>query len=861
MAKTSSDDTPVMRQFKTAKAQCPDALLFFRMGDFYELFFDDAVTAARALDLTLTSRNKGAMDSIPMAGVPHHAAAAYVQRLLEQGFRVAICEQMADPATVKGIVPRSIVRVATPGIPFDDTSLDPKENIFLAGVTGTSPYGLAALDLTTAEAFAVECADEHALLSELVRFSPREILLAPECVGVATLAQRVLPRAFVREEQGGDSAPVEGVTKAALGTLRGTAQVEGAEVLTSKLALQAIERVLRLVALSEPLAAPRRFRLAGQHEALLLDEAAQRHLELVRTFDGDKRGALLHTLDETCTASGARLLRRWLLRPLANVAQIRRRHDQVEAFVSHPRMRQECRERLSEVADLERLCVRLETDRIGPKDLRLLLRTLDALPALVTCLGSVKEESLEVLIPEPAHTAATLLRRALADDPPLRATEAGIFRGGFDAELDAARALLSGGQEHLAALETRLKDETGAPTLKIRYTRVFGWYVEVSRAQATRVPSAWRRKQTVATGERFTTPELDALAEKIGRAEGTALAREGELYRELLTELRTHLALFRQNAACVAALDVTQSFAEVAHRADYCRPEVDASLELIIEDGRHPVVERMAGFGKFVPNDCTLVAGGACLWLVTGPNMAGKSTFMRQNALIVLLAHVGSFVPAKRARIGLVDRILTRVGASDSLARGESTFMVEMRETAAVLEMATQRSLVVLDEIGRGTSTYDGLAIASAVTEHLATRVLCRALFATHYHELTELAKAHPSIVNVSVSAREHEGSLVFVHSVEHGAASRSYGVACARLAGLPTSVLLRAEHVLAQLEEAPIARSPRAEAQMTLEFPAETPLRDALAQVKLDRLTPLEALNLLSLWQKEFVLSSRKST
>jgi DNA mismatch repair protein MutS len=872
--------TPVMRQFFAAKGAHPDALLFFRMGDFYELFYDDAVVAARALDLTLTSRNKGADDEIPMAGVPHHAASAYIQRLLEQGFKVAICEQMADPATVKGIVPREVVRVVTPGIVYDDAGLAARENHYLVAVEHDGvAWGIAALDASTGELSACEAASAEGAIAELVRLDPREVLVGPEAVGLAVALRAALTRGVVREERESpiDAAEAEALLTAVLGA--DEARTSSASVVGRR----AAARCLAMARACEP---GRTLPIAqlvtyAISDTLLLDEATQRHLELARGVDGDARGSLLAQIDETKTAPGARLLRRRLLAPLARVPEIRRRLDGVELFVTQPGLRAEVRAKLAAVADLERLAVKLRVDRAAPRDLVALRRSLAELPALASALAHCPDpsarEALGIAAGAPfldeARDVHDLLARAVADDPPPRASDGNVIRDGFDPSLDESRLLARDGQRMIVELEARLREKAAIPSLKLRYTRVFGWYIEVTRAHVEKAPREWRRKQTIANGERFTCEELDVLADKIAHAEERCGTREAELYAGLVRELAKSDARLHVIAQTLAQWDVASALAEVAHSADFVRPEVDDSLALTVEDGRHPVVERLAAAGRFVPNDVVLDAAprtsdpaesAARLWLVTGPNMAGKSTFMRQVALTVILAQMGSFVPARRARIGVVDRVLTRVGASDNLAKGESTFMVEMKETAHVLRGATRRSLVVLDEIGRGTSTYDGLAIAWAVAEHLHDVAHCRALFATHYHELTELAATHPGCENWSVSAREHQGDVVFLHKLQRGAASRSYGVACARLAGIPEPVLARARAILGDLEKGAAlpggaqaslrGRSRAGRPQLDLfagpasrEPEPEHGALQILRNLDIDRLTPLEALTLLS--------------
>jgi len=626
-------------------------------------------------------------------------------------------------------------------------------------------------------------------------------------------------------------------------------------------------------------------------DTLVLDDAAQRHLELVRTMDGESgrgAGSLLTQIDLTRTAPGARLLRRRLLAPRTDVTEIRRRLDGVELFVTQPGLRAEIRARLDKVSDLERLAVKVAVDRIGPRELLALRTSLGEVPGIDDALKACRDPGVAEALGgvsattdrkkgqsflDRAEDLHALLQSAIVDEPPLRASDGGVFRDGYDAELDEARTLTRDGQRLIVELEGRLREGSQIPSLKLRYTRVFGWYIEVTRTHLAKAPSIWKRKQTIATGERFTCDELDTLADKLAHAEDRLASREAELFTELVKRFGVHSERLREIAARLGMLDVSSALAELAHRDDYTRPEVDDSFELVLEDARHPVVERLAAAGRFVPNDILLDAAPvpaedrSRLWIVTGPNMAGKSTFMRQIALAVVMAQTGSFVPARRAKIGVVDRVLTRVGASDNLARGESTFMVEMKETANILKRATRRSLVVLDEIGRGTSTYDGLSIAWAVAEHLHDVVGCRALFATHYHELTDLTASCTSAANHSVSAREHAGNIVFFHKVQQGAASQSYGVACARLAGLPEPVLARAKAILGSLERG--AASPagvgkpargRKAPQLGLfgMVPGEagsgpaaalapSPALEMLRALDLDRMTPLEALTTLA--------------
>ncbi|MGK3964140.1 DNA mismatch repair protein MutS [Sorangium sp. So ce1667] len=868
--------TPVMRQYEEAKALHPDAILFFRMGDFYEMFNDDAVLVARALNLTLTSRNKGEADEVPMAGVPHHAAHGYIARLLALGHKVSICEQCGDPSKIKGLVPRQVVRVVTPGLVTDSEQLDARANHYLAAVDGGGaprgddgaaggPYGLSLLDLSTGELSATSIPDAATLLAELARADPREALIARDLPDIRAAATSLACRAALRDDDDLDSAQIASILDdAALEPISAAALEEH-----SLPAVRAAARALRFARRCSPGARIPVRRIAPHDTSgtLRIDETAQSHLELARAADGGRRGTLLDVIDCTVTPGGARLLRRRLLTPLADVAAIRRRLDEVELFVSHPRARGELREALGGVGDLERLSVRALLGEATPRDLGCLRDGLTAAPAAIAAIRSIPDLS-EPLIAEAAALDVVAdvcagLTAALVERPPPNAREGGVFREGYDKELDEARAVEKNATELILALEAKLRSQTGAPSLRVKYTRVFGWYIEVTRAHIAKVPETFRRKQTVATGERYTSDELDELADKIEHAGARALERETALFERLRTAVAKSEGRLRALARKLAAWDVAAALADVAHRNDYVRPHVTSGEALAIRDGRHPVVERFAAAGHFVPNDTRLDLSGERLWLITGPNMAGKSTLMRQVALIVVLAQMGSYVPAREAEIGLVDRILSRVGASDNVARGESTFMVEMRETAEILRDATRRSLVILDEIGRGTSTYDGLAIAWAVAEHLFDAIGCRALFATHYHELTELAARSPGIANYSVAAREHGDDVIFLHKLEAGPASRSYGVAVARLAGVPEGVLARARAILATLESGAAlpggkhaslrGRTRAGAAQLDLFAPAQaavppeqTAVIETLRTVDVDRLAPLDALKLV---------------
>jgi DNA mismatch repair protein MutS len=865
----SARDTPVMRQHAEAKLAYPDALVFFRLGDFYELFGADAVVAAKQLELTLTSRNKGAADEIPMCGVPHHAAHVYIGRLLEAGHQVAICEQMADPAKCKGIVPRQVVRVLTPGLLTDQEQLDAGCNNWLVAFDLTpGETGLASLDISTGELSSVTLPDAALLLGELARLAPRECLfelgesdsLIQELSGTI---RHYLPNTLLRTDPPIDEAETHSLLQTLICDTAPRGEPE-------KRAVARVLRFARQCTMGKDLPIRRLTRITASDQ-MIIDEVAQSHLELIYSLRGDKIGTLFSILDATHTPAGTRLLRRRLVAPLCNASRIRRRLDAVEAFVLNSGVRVVVRESLSDVGDLERLVTRVVIGEATPRDLASLRDGLAAAARVVSHVESVNDasfrEALELSnVPQDTVAEVTeLLSKALTPHPPALVKEGAIFQSDYDEQLSGFDLLRSTGAERITELEGRLRDSTGISTLKVRFTRVFGWYIEVSRAQASKAPTEWRRKQTIATGERFTVPELEDLADRISHAEEQYRERELELFRELLTVIARATSRIQDLSGCLSRWDIAAALAELAHRYDYCRPSVDDSLILEIEDGRHPVVERLAAAGRFVPNDCRLDIASECLWLITGPNMAGKSTFLRQVAIIVLLAQMGSYVPAKRARVGVVDRILSRVGASDNVARGESTFMIEMRETSRILRNATRRSLVILDEIGRGTSTYDGLAIAWAVTEYLDEVIGCRALFATHYHELTRLESSLRHAANFSVTAKEVGEDVVFLYQLVRGAASRSYGVAVAKLAELPEPVISRAKSVLAELEDQTSAIDHLCTGRIASEQskqldlfrnrdPMDRRVLDIAAELKtltIDQLTPIEALSILDRWKK----------
>lgn len=845
----ASKHTPVMQQFFRAKDQCPDAILFFRMGDFYEMFYEDAVLVSELLDLTLTSRNKNTeAEAIPMAGVPHHAATGYIARLLEKGQRVAICEQMADPSQVKGIVPREIVRVITPGLVLESDALDARAHNYLVAVCAHGEaFSLAALELSTSELRACVVANDAVLLAELVRLDPRELLL-PATLNeeLRRLIARLLPRAAMRDHSH-DSKK----TLAVLGDCIGT---EASQVALESLGAKALDASAAALAYAQEATRGASIgikRIANYDPAseLFLDDVAVKNLELVRTLAGERKGSLLHLVDDTCTAIGARTLKRRILSPLTDLAMIRARHDAVETLVCNHTLRAELRDALTNVPDMERLATRASLHVATPRDLGSLRQALQNARAICKRLGKEAKNKLPAALAAIAKAdlvedVLEELETALQDDLPLHARDGQVFRDRIDPRIDELRTLSSSSKDVLLRLEESEKARTGISSLKIRFTRVFGYYIEITNKNLGAVPEEYRRKQTVAGGERYTTTALEELQAKILNADERLSAIEVEMFEELRKRVGAHAHRLHALAARMGELDVHASFAEIAHRHGYSRPIVDDEQRLSLTEARHPVVERFVAAGTFVPNDVTIDAAKACMLMITGPNMSGKSTVMRQTALAVILAQAGSFVPAKTARIGIVDRIFTRVGASDNLGAGQSTFMVEMQETATMLRAATSRSLVLLDEIGRGTSTYDGLSIAWAVAEHLHDQVRCRAMFATHYHELCQLAETHERIANMNVSAREQGDGVVFLHKLVSGGASRSYGIAVAKLAGVPSPVIDRARQILRTLEEGAGPRSATpTRHENALPSSAEGTALAELRAINVDQLTPVEAL------------------
>jgi len=849
----SSEHTPMMKQYLALKAEQPDRLLFYRMGDFYELFMDDAVRAAKLLNLSLTHRGKSNGQPIPMAGVPHHAAEGYLAKLIKMGESVAICEQVGDPATSKGPVERKVVRIVTPGTVTDEALLEERKESLLSAIAKTEQgYGIAALELSEGRFTLTELATEEALFAELERLHPAEILIAD-----AGDEEIRLP-AIVGERSGITRRPTWHFDletgERLLCEQFGTRDLQGFGCEHASIAVAAAGALMQYVRDTQRAALPhiRGLTLEQHSDQLLLDAATRRNLELEHNLAGRHEHTIAGVIDTSTTAMGSRLLRRWLNTPLRQREVLQARHDAV-AEVQQQFLHSQFSQLLHEVGDVERILSRVALRSARPRDLTRLRDSIAVTPGLRELLANLSSARLAELreqINEHPDTLA-LLRKAIIDEPPQLIRDGGVIAEGFDSELDELRGLSQNADQYLVDLEEREKQRTGFSTLKVAYNRVHGYYIELSKTQAENAPVDYQRRQTLKNVERFITPELKEFEDKVLSARERALSREKALYEGLLDTLCESLAELQNTARAIAELDVINTFAERADTLNLCRPELVEAQGIHIQAGRHLVIEQALD-DPFVPND--LVYAEDRMKVITGPNMGGKSTYMRQAALIVLLAHIGSFVPATSATIGPIDRIFTRIGASDNLAAGQSTFMVEMTETANILNNATEDSLVIMDEIGRGTSTYDGLSLAWACAEYLAQQG-SYTLFATHYFELTSLPEQFEAVSNVHLDATEHNGKLVFLHAVKDGPANQSYGLQVAALAGVPKAVITQARHKLEELET--LAAQQQAQPQQFGLFDApakpakdKTPepskLEQALAEINPDEMTPREALDAL---------------
>ncbi|MEO1615289.1 MAG: DNA mismatch repair protein MutS [Planctomycetota bacterium] len=869
--------TPMMKQYHEAKAACGDALLLFRMGDFYELFFDDAKVAAKVLGLTLTSRDKDSANPTAMAGFPHHQLDPYLFKLIQSGYRAAVCEQVEDPKQAKGLVKREITRVVSPGTLTDDGLLDPREANYLAAVvlqpvkrSGDNPppaiAGIAWAELSSGRFYA-GCFPASRIEDELARIGPAEVIFREDDPAfspdtTAPWAWTARPAWSFAEDTSKESL----CKQFAVGSLEGFGfqDEDGA-------ALRAAGAVLTYLQETQPGGLDHFRSIAAHHRSgvLEIDASTRRSLEITRTLrTASRSGSLVDAIDLTCTSAGSRLLADWIAAPLIELQRIEERHDAIEEFVRHSPVRGELRDILKQTFDLSRLLGRVATSRTGPRDLQQIARTLAGLPTLKAKLAEREPKRL-------AHLEAHLhlcphlrseLESALADECPINAAEGNFIRAGYDGELDELRTLAAGGKQWIAEYQQRQMDETGITNLKVGYNKVFGYYLEVTNAHKDKVPADFIRKQTLKNCERYITPELKEYEEKVLAADEKASAREQLLFHQLRGTAHEHLATLQEVASAMAELDVLVSLAELSVQRHWVRPAMTDDSVIRIEGGRHPVLDVTLPQGEFVPNDCVHAPETGMILLITGPNMAGKSTYIRQVALITLLAQAGSFVPADSAMIGIADRIFARVGASDELSRGQSTFMVEMVETARILNTATSRSLVILDEIGRGTSTYDGLSLAWAITEHLHEQIGCRTLFATHYHELTQLEESLPRVANLNVAVKEWNDEVVFLHRIIPGGADKSYGIHVARLAGVPPMVNERAKDVLAQLEvdhrdslDRPTIAPPEGRPdesggsyQLTLFGFSDHPVISKIQELDLNSMTPLDAMQFLQLAQKQ---------
>ena len=858
MAKPDKELTPMQRQYNEIKAGNSDCILFFRLGDFYEMFNEDAKIAARELDLTLTTRDRGKPkeEQTPMCGVPYHSVDAYIARLVQKGYKVAICEQMTDPALSKGLVEREITRIVTPGTVTESCMLDENKNNYMGCVYGEGgKFGLAFCDVSTGAFFATTCGDAQSVASELGRFSPSEVLRFGVDVDAEPIEDALFRRlnCCVDEGKAGDFQPESAeaclcrhfgsdLADLGLGSLT-AATIACGSLLQTLLTLQ--KNDLRHI---------RELQYYTSGRFMELDMDARRNLELTETMRSkEKKGTLLWVLDKTHTAMGGRMLRSWLEKPLLDPGEITRRHAAVEELVENPIIRGELEMALREVTDLERVITRIVTGTVNCRDLLGLARGLRAIPEVKAQLQKTEapllgklEQSMDALA-----DCADLIENTIVDDPPLTVREGGIIRPGANADADRLRDIMEGGSGTIAAIEASERERTGIRTLKVGFNRVFGYYIEVSKSFMDQVPAEYIRKQTLANCERYITQELKELENQVLTAKDRLTALEYQIFTTLREELARQAARVQLTAGAIAAVDALCSLAAVAVQRGYCRPEITLGREISITDGRHPVVEAMLKDTLFVPNDTQLGAKDNQVSIITGPNMAGKSTYMRQVALIVLMAQMGSFVPARSAKIGLVDRVFTRIGASDDLASGQSTFMVEMAEVATILKYATSRSLLILDEIGRGTSTYDGMAIARAVLEYAASpkRLGAKTLFATHYHELSSMENKLPNVKNYNIAVKKRGDQMIFLRKIVPGATDDSYGIEVAKLAGIPAPVIARAREILEELEaEGGVVRQtpviPEDDGQMDMLDLRSQQVCAALEAITVETLTPIEAMN-----------------
>ncbi len=855
--------TPMMRQYLELKEKYSDCLLFFRLGDFYEMFFDDAKTASKELDLYLTGRDCGLSERAPMCGVPYHAVDSYIAKLIEKGYKVAVCEQLEDPALAKGLVERDVIRIITPGTVIEERMLEEDQNSYIASISlGESAIGLSYADVSTGEFYLLQLEGEQpsaALLDELERIRPREIIADPSLFLQQFLSKKLSASYFL--EQYGAPSFLPEAAKDALTRHFGVSSLAGFGCEDAPYAVSAAGALMRYLEETQKnaLSHIHGMRLLNRSSYMVLDATTRRNLELTQPlrFGGSKKSTLINLLDTARTGMGGRMLRDWIDRPLQSATAVERRLDAVDELQKDLSQRKQLQELLRGVYDVERLCSKIVYGTVGARDCIALTQTLGRIPPVTETLRPDGCAALRSIADglDPMEDVRALLTKAICDEPPATLKEGGFIRSGYNAEVDELRGIADGSQAWLERYEASEREQTKIKTLRVGYNRVFGYYIEVTKSYLAQVPFRYERKQTLANAERFVTPELKEMEQKILGAKDRLIALENELFQEIRQVLLACTDRLQNDGALLAELDAYVSLAEVAANNGYCRPSLNTQGRIRIVNGRHPVIERTLR-EPFVPNDVTLDGEENRLLIITGPNMAGKSTYMRQVALITLMAHMGSFVPAEQADISIVDRIFTRIGASDDISAGQSTFMVEMSEVANILHNATKDSLLILDEIGRGTSTFDGLSIAWSVLEYIADPKKCgaKALFATHYHELTELEGELPGVKNYRVTVKEIGEDIVFLRKIVRGGADKSFGVQVARLAGLPDDVLSRAKEILEKLECADIAAK-REPAPAGAEASVQPSLFDTskedsalriLRELDVDHLTPLEALNRL---------------
>lgn len=876
-AAQSSSPTPMMRQYLHHKERHPDAILLFRMGDFYEMFFEDAQKASKILEIALTTRDKNKEESVPMCGFPHHAASGYITRLLGAGERVAVCDQIEDPRVAKGIVRREVTRVLTPGLTEDLGTLRADENHYVVAIAAQGDQmGMAAFDLSTGDLLVTGTQLLSLAEQELRRLDPKEVLI-PEHLQDEHDVRSILDGSFLVQPVEEYLTDRRGCADA-LKDLYGVRNLEGfglSEDSVLTLAAGTVVGYLRQTRPDTPVhVKPLRVYHLGNY--MVLDHSTLRNMEIFRNIkEGTAEGTLLRLMDKTCTAMGGRLIRQWIAYPLLDVDAIRERNETVEGLVDDTVTRGDLRDVLKDIGDLERIAGRISLKSASPRDLVQLRTSAEKIPDVIGLLGSLETVlASKIREMDDLSYVAHAVEAVLVDAPPATMKDGGIIREGYDEELDELRKMSTQGKEWIAGIEARERQTTGIPNLKVGYNKVFGYFIEITKAHQDKVPSHYVRKQTLVNAERYITEDLKEYELKVLNAQEMIVEMEQAIFERLRTKLVEVIPRIQETAALIASLDVLVSFAELAAARGYVRPQVHDRDEIRVEEGRHPVVECFEERESYVPNDVLLNRSDHQILIITGPNMAGKSTYMRQTALIVLMAQIGSFVPAKAASVGMVDRIFTRIGAADYLAFGQSTFMVEMNETADILHNATERSLVLLDEVGRGTSTFDGLSIAWAVTEYLHDQGQAgpRTLFATHYHELVDIARERNRVRNFNIAVRESKGDIVFLRKIVPGGASRSYGIQVAKLAGIPDGVIARAREILSNLEKEEIdpsgrpriskrsvkkGRRPEEPYQTELfGYPADDLLKE-LEDTDPNHLTPVQALNVLAEWKSKYARKS----